>query len=653
MVVRKWEQIPLFDLDPSPVPGVHGDGSEVDSEPALFDLDDAAAPDPDADVMDARAPIAEDRVAAEPEVEPVAGESAPIAWQGTDSSPSSDYSTETVVPQDKPIADVGPEPPPASERGATEPAALPPAGEAADGHAVIVTAAGTYTPSGHTLTGPVDSIEKLDKLIRWATLTPLGAPAQIWIVGIEACEMLGWIIDPGSEDDVDDMEVLRTRAAEELTAILHATLTPMLTAGWELRGEPGHVVHLSRTTGNFTSMVDIFIEPYVWTYWNKDFGWGNRVGDMGILGSPAAGTYLPDDDLPAARELGRRLAWCAQHLGVLPGPTPARTGAAIVDKIKRDRTRSGKGIVVTVGGPVPPLDGEPRGDLEPALGWTRIPDLEELSDATQLVSIDQRAAYLASAGMLEFGYGKPRHLRGEDALDAARQSKTPFGLWRVTLPPGDMLALPPALPLPHPHMLADQPVQTWITTVSLDALQTSIADGGIGAELDDLDIAEAWVYPEQGRALDKWAKILREARKVAVDTGDTAMKRFIGACYKGYIGRMVNPDMWTAKQMQHHHQPLWRAAIIAHCRWRGRRVAMRIARETGRWPLRTVTDSWVYPLPPGIDIADESDALGKMTLEKSAPLTENITVMLTDARDTHEINLALKAAFTDEDEGNI
>src|SRR3546814_2273343 len=71
------------------------------------------------------------------------------------------------------------------------------------------------------------------------------------------------------------------------------------------------------------------------------------------------------------------LAWCAQHLGVLPGPTPARTGAAIVDKIKRDRTRSGKGIVVTVGGPVPPLDGEPRGDLEPALGWTRIPDLEE------------------------------------------------------------------------------------------------------------------------------------------------------------------------------------------------------------------------------------------------------------------------------------
>ncbi|MDZ7910865.1 MAG: hypothetical protein U5O16_03375 [Rhodococcus sp. (in: high G+C Gram-positive bacteria)] len=617
MALKKGEQFALFELETPESATRSGEVPEPD-QPSLFDVDDTASLETDSDA--AEIPATDD----------------------------------IVAPPDERSNEAEPEPTPSPEHEAPEPAALPPAGESADGHAVIVTAAGTYTPSGHTLTGPVDSIEKLDKLIRWATLTPLGAPAQIWIVGIEACEMLGWIIDPGSEDDVDDMEILRTRAAEELTTILHATLTPMLTAGWELRGEPGHVVHLSRTTGNFTSMVDIFIEPYVWTYWNKDFGWGNRVGDMGILGSPTAGTYLPDDDLPAARELGRRLAWCAQHLGVLPGPTPARTGAAIVDKIKRDRTRSGKGIVVTAGGPVPPLDGEPRGDLEPAVGWTRIPDLEELTEgATQLVSIDQRAAYLASAGMLEFGYGKPRHLRGEDALDAAGQSKTPFGLWRVTLPPGDMLALPPALPLPHPHMLADQPVQTWITTVSLDALQTSIADGGIGAELDDLDITEAWVYPQQGRALDKWAKTLREARKVAVDTGDTAMKRFIGACYKGYIGRMVNPDMWTAKQMQHHHQPLWRAAIIAHCRWRGRRVAMRIARDTGRWPLRTVTDSWVYPLPPGADIADDSDALGKMTLEKRAPLTEDITLMLTDARDTHEINLALKAAFTDEDEGNI
>ncbi len=64
-------------------------------------------------------------------------------------------------------------------------------GVEADEHAVIVTAAGTYTPSGRELTGPVDSVEKLDKLVRWAALTPLGSPPQVWIVGQGACEALG------------------------------------------------------------------------------------------------------------------------------------------------------------------------------------------------------------------------------------------------------------------------------------------------------------------------------------------------------------------------------------------------------------------------------------------------------------------------------
>ncbi|GCE38434.1 hypothetical protein Rhow_001486 [Rhodococcus wratislaviensis] len=546
-----------------------------------------------------------------------------------------------------------PQPPETGSAAAATPPAWEtlPGGDEADGHALIVTVEGTYTPSGRELTGPVDSVEKLDKLIRWAALTPLGAPPQVWIVNHGACEALGWVIDPGSEDDFEDMEALRTRAASDLTAVLQATLTPMLNAGWELRGDPGHVVHLSRSVGKFTSMVDVVIEPYVWTYWNKDFGWNNRVGEMGILGSPTAGTYLPDDDLPAARELGRRLAWSAKNLGVLPGPTPARTGAAIVDKIKRERTRSGKGLVVATAGPVPPLDGAPRGDLEPAVGWTRVPDAEDLDGTSRVVSIDQRAAYLASAGMLEFGYGQPEHLTGEAAAAAAVGDKgAPFGLWRVTLPPGQTLSLPGKLPLPHPHMLDDQPVQTWVTSVSLDGLCSPVADGGIGADLDDLDITEAWVYPQQGRVLDKWAKILREARRAAVDIDDVPTKRFVGSCYKGYIGRMVNPDMWTATRMQHHHQPLWRASIIAHCRWRGRRVAMRIAREHGRWPIRTVTDSWVYLLAEGEDIADPSEALGKMSVEKDTIFTDTLLSAFASAEDVHDVNLAIKAAFAEEED---
>ncbi|MFC9901478.1 hypothetical protein ACFVJ3_14980 [Rhodococcus sp. NPDC127593] len=622
---------------------------QADSEPAVAGHPESSEHCDVAEADDAPTPPSPEVDSKEVDSAAVNGDDEPTEIAPAETATSETATAEPTTPAD--ALDL-----PASE---IEPTATPrtpgwetlPAGEDADGHALIVTAAGTYTPSGRELTGPVDSVEKLDKLIRWASLTPLGAPAQIWVVGQGACESLGWIIDPGSEDDVDDMEALRNRAAQELTAVLQATLTPLLNAGWELRGDPGHVVHLSRSIGNFTSMVDVVIEPYVWTYWNKDFGWHNRVGDMGILGSPTAGTYLPDDDLPAARELGRRLAWCAKHLGVLPGPTPARTGAAIVDKIKRERTRSGKGIVVTTPGSVPPLDGPPRGDLEPAVGWTRVPDAQDLDGTGRLVSIDQRAAYLASAGMLEFGYGQPQHLTGNAAAAAAVGEKgAPFGLWRITLPAGQTLSLPEKLPLAHPHMLADQPVQTWVTSVSLDGLCSPVADGGIGAELDDVDIAEAWVYPQQGRALDKWAKILREARKAAVDTDDAATKRFLGTCYKGYIGRMVNPDMWTAKQMQHHHQPLWRAAIIAHCRWRGRRVAMRIAREHGRWPVRTVTDSWVYLLADGEDITDPSEALGKMSVEKDVVLTDTLLSAFTSAEDVHDVNLAIKAAFAEEED---
>ena len=112
--------------------------------------------------------------------------------------------------------------------------------------------------------------------------------------------------------------------------------------------------------------------------------------------------------------------------------------------------------------------------------------------------------------------GKPRHLSGENAISAAASGVkgAPFGLRRITLPAGNSLALPAKLPLPHPHMLADQPVQTWVTSVSLDSLQAPVADGGIGAELDDLDITEAWVYPEQGRALDKWARSCVRAAKL-------------------------------------------------------------------------------------------------------------------------------------------
>lgn len=130
MALKKGEQFALFELE-TPESATRSDEIPEPDQPSLFDVDDIASLETSSDA--AEIPAIDD----------------------------------IVAPPDKRSKDVEPEPNPASELDTTEPAALPPASESADGHAVIVTAAGTYTPSGHTLTGPVDSIEKLDKLIRW------------------------------------------------------------------------------------------------------------------------------------------------------------------------------------------------------------------------------------------------------------------------------------------------------------------------------------------------------------------------------------------------------------------------------------------------------------------------------------------------------
>lgn len=522
-------------------------------------------------------------------------------------------------------------------------------GPIADRHAVLVTGEGSFSPSGARLTGPVDSVDKLAKLINWCTLDPKGAPPQIWLVGMQACELLGWTIDPGSEDDAD-RATLRARAADELADVITASLAPLVAAGWELRdnARPGHRIHLSRKAGKDSSMLDVVLEPYAWTV-------GTSGDHLGILGTesddPDTSTELPEDDLAAAQELARRLTFCIEHLHVLPGPTAARTGAAVLDSIRRPRDRANNGLVVKEAGPLPPLNGALAGELEPAVLWTRMPREDDLDDADTLVTIDQRAAYLASAGMLDFGYGTPESVGGDAAENAVLAAKTtPFGLYRVTLPAGDSLTLPELLPLPHPHMRADQPVQTWVTAVSLDGLRAPVADGGAGLDLTDLAISEAWIYPHQGRALDKWAALLRQARKATVDpetdhTIDRAMKEFVGTCYKGYIGRMLDPDLWTSKWTVHHHQPTWRASIMAHARWRGRRAAMRIGATHDRWPLRSVTDSWVYAAAAGETIADDSPNLGKMVVEKTAPLADATIVDLMAATTYGQVRDALTAAY--------
>ncbi|MFW0786119.1 hypothetical protein AAFP35_16545 [Gordonia sp. CPCC 206044] len=528
---------------------------------------------------------------------------------------------------------------------------------------MIVTSAKVLSPSGFVLVDkPVDSVDKLLKVLEWRQrqrpLTPAGLPAQVWVLDA-ACVALGWgpdDIDPGDEADYSDEELRQGRMRTDLIARLddatRTLLTPHLAPdgrdGWHLYQpgtEIGHRLHLSHTVGRRKFMVDVILEP--WAMETRRSGHDR----LGILGSESDGTLIDfDDEMDTAREMARRLSWHVEHLGVLPGITSARTGAVILDQIFRDRRKTGKGVVIDTPVAVPALDGADHEDLEPFLTWVREwIETEEIENADELITIDQRASYLASAGMIDLGYGDVVHHAGDNADQLAHTSnKLPFGVWQVTLPAADTLTLPTRLPLPHPHMRPDRPVTLWVTTETINSLCAPIADGGAGLDLADLAIAEAWTTTDQGVVLKRWKEILTTARKAAAETADPILKALVSDIYKGYLGRIAGDKNWDS-HMRHHYQPIWAAAIKSHARHRSRVKAMKIAAEHDLWPIMGLTDAWTYLVPAGINLSDDSPNLGKFVVEKRRSITADdhqVMLDLLSAASPGEVRRAVNNAYT-------
>lgn len=535
----------------------------------------------------------------------------------------------------------------------------------ADAHALIIGADCAWAPSGLVrLAKPVDSIDKLLKLIKWADLQPAGFPPQVWLLN-GACVALGWgpdAVDPGDEEDYTEEELVadrlrddvRGRLDEVTRSLLGPYLVPENEDRWELftpTDEIGHRLQLSYRAGDRKCMVDVFLEGWAWT---------SRAHHdrRGILGSESAGTLIDaDNDLDSAKQLGHRLTWFTGNLGVLPGNTAARTGSVLADKVWRDRRKKAESGSRSPGPyplgpcPMPPIDLPDGIGVEPPISWTRTIDNDEIDDQTQLVSIDQRASYLASAGMIELGLGPLSNLAGTAAEHAAFEDKLPFGLWQVTLPATDSLpGLPDKLPPPHPRMLADQDVRTWVTTETLTSLTADIASGGAGLEISDLAIDEAWITDKQGMALKSWKETLAKARKAALAEGDLVMKGFVGEIYQAYLGRIVREEFWQRRSLAHHHQPLWRASIIAHARHRNRAKAMKVYNETGLWPVRGFTDAWTYLAPPSVKLDDELDYLGKFAVEKTLQLGPEEWLALLGTTSPSEVAEALRQITDETDE---
>lgn len=272
---------------------------------------------------------------------------------------------------------------------------------ALDGHVLIVSAAGSFTASGRRLTGPVSDIDKLETLLDWAAgrglLTPRPGiaggeqlPGRVWVVGTAWALLAGHSLD-GSEPAAADPESVRTMLSHALGALA--------AKGWELRGSRGGPFTVSRVAGGKRLSVELVVEPAPWL---------------------AAGDTSVGQD---AVELGRRMtAWTAE-LAVLPAPSPAGSGAVLLEAIMGARAgRKGGGAVLDQPGGLP--DGvHPDPRILPE--WVASTDQAELAftHAEDLVLLGQEMGLLASAGMVTLGYGQPRTHTGADAAAAAASAK--------------------------------------------------------------------------------------------------------------------------------------------------------------------------------------------------------------------------------------
>ncbi|MFV8227386.1 hypothetical protein [Mycolicibacterium fortuitum] len=485
-------------------------------------------------------------------------------------------------------------------------------------HVLILTPTGTFTIAGRRLAGPVDTADKLGKLILWAAdkkrggLQPIPGPsdepdpARVWVVG-GAVRLL-----TGTPEDSTD------NPADHLAR----TLAPLVDDGWEIRKGSGPAVVLARGRDADRVLVEVLAEQQPWL----------AAGDDSVTDDPD--------------ELGRRLGRWHTAMGVLPAASAAISGARIVDHIMASR-EGRRGAVVSDPGALPTWV-KPEVRTQPA--WATDPDQveREFQHCDEIMCLVQQSPALASAGMLTFGHGQADELDAAAATAAATAAKRPFGQWLVDLPAAKDLDLPKTLPLPHPQMAVDHSVQTWVSTEDLDGLTSAIRDGGAGLDVEKLTISEAVIWPQKTRLLETWAKRLRTALEAFVD--DAPMRALVEAAAADYLAALADPDMW-AEDMRHHYQPAWAAAIATHIRYRARRAAMRISREYRAWPVYVEGASMVYgPTSPAegeppVDLSDTHTRLGRLVTTARAELTQQTILALLLAESVSDVAAALTAVL--------
>lgn len=502
-----------------------------------------------------------------------------IPEQGVDSGHDSGERTPSVQAEDvahnEQHADVAAEPP-KWVRGTRQWEA----NGSADDRVVLVTSHGIAAPSGWVLTGPVPSPASIPKFVAYHWRKKPNDLPQLWFTA-EAMDRLGMPVE-----DADEQEVA-TIVSDTFDCRVSYHKSGFFTCRWGTSTDEGGA---AASTSNRSAQL-VFIP------WLPLDPSPARPGDLGVAGIEGKPTELPDDEDQAVPILAERIAWlCKFGPGVLPAPRWSTPGAAFADVKRRQSS-----VTKITAGPFPSEVLAAQVDVDPDMHTAKRP--HKSRSEYIIVETDQRAAYLASAGMLQLGYGEPTRVANPQNVDVLTSQQPPFGVWHVTTPAGkDIDGLDKRLPLPNGYMDWDEPRSFWSVTRGVQHILSSVETGGTGLTPAELQIDAAWLWPHQHQLLRQWAAAIREEINAAIREGRQDRVDMLQAMYKAYLGR-GRSDKWSPRQA-HHHQPVHYASLQADTRWRAQRFAVRVKNAYGFYPVMADVDSWTYWLPTHIECAD-------------------------------------------------
>ncbi len=506
----------------------------VAAPPTLFDAQDEPADPRDAPAQENPAPTA-----------PVAPATPPAPPTSRTPTPPVTPATEPQIERPLPAAARTPEAPnePPAPRRAAPAAVSAPSSRAA---AVVVDVQTMHLPDGTTR--PTPAIRHL------GDLAAIGYDLGLGVQVVASSGQTRGHIDAGTVVVTGD-----------LAAQLGITTTGLPRDGAQ-RGQAFAAAHLDHPalrdalTDGWRVAEAIGTDIKGWTKMWREGGASVYIAFADLLPP----SIRSGDSDPAT--IARRLGLFAGVLGTAFHVSAHATGSDLMRALRTKRSTE-----FAVHNPPPPAKG--LGDPDITAGWSRQPRGAE-ADLTYVHAYDRGGAHLAGVAGLELPVGDPVHYEAGLPFD----SRVP-GYWRVHIPQSADWRYP------HPLYKPRYGELDWVTTPAL----------AFAAEVGyELDVVEAYVWPNHARVLDPWYKRLAAARAATDDPTDpdlAAVRAMVKEVYTRSIGMMGSRTHAEGTSM---FQPERRHHIVAKARANLLRRVIAIGQSTDVWPLAVKTDTLLY-----------------------------------------------------------